>query len=96
MANMHALLISASDEEKQAIAEAPTAWKLGKQQHHHHHSSVEKSVAGGGAIVGVLAAVFLVAIFCYIRATRVQPADSFSNGRKMLESDQSAASAARP
>lgn len=35
----------------------------------HHHHSVDKSVAGGGVILGGLATTFLVAIFCYIRAT---------------------------
>ncbi|XP_011013085.1 PREDICTED: uncharacterized protein LOC105117206 [Populus euphratica] len=34
-----------------------------------HHHSVDKSIAGGGVILGGLAAVFLVAVFCYIRAT---------------------------
>lgn len=59
----------------------------------HHHRSFEKSAAGGGAVVGVLAAVFLTAVFCYIRATRrrppVQPGsptDSASSERKMIES----------
>ncbi|KAK4432334.1 hypothetical protein Salat_0995500 [Sesamum alatum] len=37
--------------------------------HHHHHRSIDKSVAGGGVILGGLATTFLVAIFCYIRAT---------------------------
>lgn len=121
---INALLISAS-EEKQVIAEAPTASrKMGghhdfrsdiaappspaaeglglgesgeeevmESNHHHHHHSVEKSVAGGGAVVGVLAAVFLTAVFCYIRATRrrppVQPGsptDSSSSKRKMIRS----------
>ncbi|CAN8270025.1 unnamed protein product [Cochlearia groenlandica] len=36
----------------------------------HHHSTVDRSVAGGGVILGGLATVFLVAVFCYIRATR--------------------------
>ncbi|KAF7851469.1 hypothetical protein BT93_L3815 [Corymbia citriodora subsp. variegata] len=39
---------------------------LAKQK---HHSSVDKSVAGGGVILGGLATTFLVAVFCYIRAT---------------------------
>lgn len=39
-------------------------------KHHHQHSSVDKSVAGGGVILGGLAATLLVAIGCYIRATR--------------------------
>jgi len=34
-----------------------------------HHHSVDKSIAGGGVILGCLAAVFLVAVFRYIRAT---------------------------
>jgi hypothetical protein len=34
-----------------------------------HHHSVDKSIAGGGVILGGLAAVFLVAVFRYIRAT---------------------------
>lgn len=33
------------------------------------HHSVDKSVAGGGVILGGLATMFLVAVFCYIRAT---------------------------
>ncbi|KAL8039297.1 hypothetical protein ABFX02_10G026400 [Erythranthe guttata] len=37
--------------------------------HNHHHSSIRKSVVGGGVILGVLAAVFVVAVLCYIRAT---------------------------
>ncbi|CAN1135090.1 hypothetical protein LINPERPRIM_LOCUS15734 [Linum perenne] len=40
-----------------------------QQEVHHHHHSVDKSVAGGGVILGGLATTFLVAIFCYIRAT---------------------------
>lgn len=36
----------------------------------HHRRSADKSVAGGGVIVGGLVTTFLVAIFCYIRATR--------------------------
>lgn len=35
-----------------------------------HHHSIDKSVAGGGVILGGLATTFLVAVFCYIRATR--------------------------
>ncbi|GLT75865.1 hypothetical protein SLA2020_475590 [Shorea laevis] len=34
-----------------------------------HHSSVDKSIAGGGVVLGCLATIFLVAVFCYIRAT---------------------------
>lgn len=40
--------------------------QLAKQ---HSHSSVDKSVTGGGVILGGLATTFLVAVFCYIRAT---------------------------
>ncbi|KAK4392269.1 hypothetical protein Sango_2004700 [Sesamum angolense] len=36
---------------------------------HQHHRSVDRSVACGGVIVGGLATTFLVAVFCYIRAT---------------------------
>ncbi|GMN67526.1 hypothetical protein TIFTF001_036584 [Ficus carica] len=36
---------------------------------HKKHHSVDKSVAGGGVILGGLATTFLVAVFCYIRAT---------------------------
>lgn len=38
---------------------------LPRKQHH----SVDKSIAGGGVILGGLASTFLVAVFCYIRAT---------------------------
>lgn len=36
----------------------------------HHNRSLDKSVAGGGVILGGLATVFMVAVFCYVRATR--------------------------
>ena len=42
---------------------------LPRKLHHHDHHSVDKSVAGGGVILGGLATTFLVAVFCYIRAT---------------------------
>ncbi|XAR68891.1 hypothetical protein NMG60_11000295 [Bertholletia excelsa] len=45
-----------------------------------HHHSLDKSVAGGGVILGGLATTFLVAVFCYIRAT----------GRKNAEPDNNA------
>ncbi|KAK1377506.1 Copper ion transmembrane transporter [Heracleum sosnowskyi] len=55
---------------------APTG-ETGTKKHHHHHESVlEESVAGGGVIVGGLATTFLVAIFCYIRATRRNSSNS--------------------
>ncbi|XP_057808440.1 uncharacterized protein LOC131022915 [Salvia miltiorrhiza] len=88
-----------------AAAPSPAAEALGegesaeeevmerKHRHHHHDRSFEESVVGGVAVVGVLAAVFLTAVFCYIRATRrrppVQPAsptDSSSSKRKMIAS----------
>lgn len=40
-----------------------------RSDHRNHHRSVDKSVAGGGVILGGLATTFLVAVFCYIRAT---------------------------
>lgn len=49
---------------------APTGETGAKKHHHHHKSVLEESVAGGGVILGGLATTFLVAIFCYIRATR--------------------------
>ncbi|EOA32607.1 hypothetical protein CARUB_v10015901mg [Capsella rubella] len=51
--------------------EAPEVSHLDETvRHEHHHSTVDKSVAGGGVILGGLATTFLVAVFCYIRATR--------------------------
>ncbi|KAF7825612.1 hypothetical protein G2W53_016776 [Senna tora] len=38
--------------------------------HGHHHHSFDRSMAAGGVIVGGLATAFMVAVFCYIRATR--------------------------
>lgn len=118
--------IGADSEEKQVIAEALMARKLGKHDlyskitapspspsedlrvegsggaaeeqvmennhHHHHRRSIDKSVAGGGAILGVLAIGFLVAVYCYIRATGRKhvepgsPTDTSSIGRKNVES----------
>lgn len=42
---------------------------------HHHRQAFDKSVAGGGVILGGLATTFLVAIVCYIRATRRRSAE---------------------
>ncbi|KAI4302692.1 hypothetical protein MLD38_038411 [Melastoma candidum] len=42
----------------------------------HHHKKVDKSVAGGGVILGGLGTTFLVAVFCYIRATRRHKAET--------------------
>ncbi|KAL1193856.1 hypothetical protein V5N11_031982 [Cardamine amara subsp. amara] len=53
-----------------AEAEAPEVSHLEETiERDHHHSTVERSVAGGGVILGGLATTFLVAVFCYIRAT---------------------------
>lgn len=41
----------------------------GVMDSHDGHHSLDKSVAGGGVILGGLATTFLVAVFCYIRAT---------------------------
>lgn len=41
-----------------------------------NHHSIDRSVAGGGVILGGLATTFLVAVFCYIRATGRRKADS--------------------
>ena len=40
-------------------------------KHHllHHHHPFDKSIAGAGVILGGLATTFLVAVFCYVRAT---------------------------
>ncbi|XP_052174331.1 uncharacterized protein LOC127789500 [Diospyros lotus] len=54
--------VSASDEETQFVHETTS--------HHRRHRPNDKSVAGGGVILGGLATTFLVAVFCYIRATR--------------------------
>lgn len=57
--------VSASGEESGPVAQE----EVMNINHHHHHRSVDKSVAGGGVILGGLATTFLVAVFCYIRAT---------------------------
>lgn len=43
---------------------------------HDSHHSVDKSIAGGGVILGGLATTFLVAVICYIRATRRHKAET--------------------
>lgn len=58
---------------------APTGETEAKKHHHHHESVLEESVAGGGVIVGGLATTFLVAIFCYIRATRRNSAKALTS-----------------
>ncbi|PIN06110.1 hypothetical protein CDL12_21339 [Handroanthus impetiginosus] len=50
----------------------------------HHHRSIDKSVAGGGVILGGLAAVFLAAVFCYIRATGRKAAEPGSPTSSVL------------
>ncbi|XP_034694945.1 uncharacterized protein LOC117921222 [Vitis riparia] len=56
--------------EENKIVEGEKA--LVKKQHH----SMDKSIAGGGVILGGLATTFLVAVFCYIRATGRKNSDS--------------------
>ncbi|KAJ4704565.1 Basic helix-loop-helix DNA-binding superfamily protein [Melia azedarach] len=41
-----------------------------------NHHSIDKSIAGGGVILGGLATTFLVAVFCYIRATERHKTDT--------------------
>lgn len=57
--------VSASDE---AGAGAPE--QVMPIVHRHHKLPFDKSVCGGGVILGGLACLFLLSIFCYIRATR--------------------------
>lgn len=70
---------SPSPSEEARKEEAAEETVMERNHHHHHHSSVHKSVVGGGVILGCLAAVFLLAVFCYIRATgrkNVEPSGS--------------------
>ncbi|KAJ7950243.1 Transforming growth factor beta receptor type 3 [Quillaja saponaria] len=63
---------SGEEHKQNSIDEPNTEEILSSQGHlikHHHHSMFDKSVAGGGVILGGLATTFLVAVFCYIRAT---------------------------
>ncbi|XP_022151558.1 uncharacterized protein LOC111019472 [Momordica charantia] len=55
--------------EMKVQATSAAATNGGDHQHHNHKAS-DKSIAGGGVILGGLATTFLVAIICYIRATR--------------------------
>ncbi|KAF5953711.1 hypothetical protein HYC85_006567 [Camellia sinensis] len=52
-------IINASDQQTEIVQV-----QIKKRRH-----STDKSVAGGGVILGGLATTFMVAIFCYIRAT---------------------------
>lgn len=67
----------ASSAEVSATGEgaAPAGQEEEMEPNHHHRRSIDRSVAGGGVIVGGLATTFLVAIFCYIRATRRKAAE---------------------
>ncbi|TYI99012.1 hypothetical protein E1A91_D01G257100v1 [Gossypium mustelinum] len=58
--------IEANNGENMGGFEGQAAVHLQKHQHH----SMDKSIAGGGVILGGLATTFLVAVFCYVRATR--------------------------
>lgn len=72
--NSHKLMISPSESplnhQNQNENQESQNMRMEKGKHDRHHSSVDKSVAGGGVILGGLAATLLVAIGCYIRATR--------------------------
>lgn len=69
--NSHKLMISPSESPlNQNENQESQNMRMEKGKHDRHHSSVDKSVAGGGVILGGLAATLLVAIGCYIRATR--------------------------
>lgn len=60
-------------EESSNGSPPPSVDESGQGQEVHlemHHGSLDKSIAGGGVILGLLATTFLVALFCYIRATR--------------------------
>ncbi|KAH6806911.1 transmembrane protein [Perilla frutescens var. frutescens] len=61
--------VSASGEEAAPVGQEE------EMKTNHHRRGVDKSVAGGGVIIGGLATTFLVAIFCYIRATRRRAAE---------------------
>ncbi|KAL7248414.1 hypothetical protein ACSBR2_003189 [Camellia fascicularis] len=52
-------IINASDQQIETVQV-----QIKKRRH-----STDKSVAGGGVILGGLATTFMVAVFCYIRAT---------------------------
>ncbi|WCJ28374.1 hypothetical protein M5689_010075 [Euphorbia peplus] len=67
--------IAAPEDEKKADGINITEGLLKK----HQHRGVDKSVAGGGVILGGLATTFLVAVFCYIRATARHKADLGTN-----------------
>ncbi|KAL7133879.1 hypothetical protein ABFS83_12G169800 [Erythranthe nasuta] len=63
--------------EENGPSAAAAQEQLLKINHHNHHG-VDKSIAGGGVILGGLATTFLVAVFCYIRATRRKNAEPAS------------------
>ncbi|GMP85578.1 hypothetical protein CsSME_00038675 [Camellia sinensis var. sinensis] len=56
---------------KEVSASDQVTWFIPGQQVRieKQHRSIDRSVAGGGVILGGLATTFLVAVFCYIRAT---------------------------
>lgn len=68
---------SASSAEVSASGEeiAPAGQEEEMEANHHRRHPIDRSVAGGGVIVGGLATAFLVAVFCYIQATRRKSAE---------------------
>lgn len=58
-----------SSREAQDVPETEDNMSILEQKIHLKHHHVDRSVAGGGVILGGLATTFLVAVFCYIRAT---------------------------
>lgn len=71
--HQNAPALSPINEQSPKEAEAPESGDsvsiLEQQIHLKKHHHVDRSVAGGGVILGGLATTFLVAVFCYIRAT---------------------------
>ncbi|KAL4321841.1 hypothetical protein AHAS_Ahas14G0150800 [Arachis hypogaea] len=58
-----------SDEKKVHYSDVEAHSEVLGSSFHHHHS-FDKSIAGACVILGGLATTFLVAVFCYVRATR--------------------------
>ncbi|KAK9290832.1 hypothetical protein L1049_009010 [Liquidambar formosana] len=71
--NVHSVEAISSSDQTAAVETKSDGYGIVQGQEVHlkvpHHHSMDKSVAGGGVILGGLATTFLVAVFCYIRAT---------------------------